>query len=523
MTSDAAHTPAPQGRGRHAGRSNTWRPRLDKVPVGVARTSISAFASAFALILVGQASYAAAQTAQPVNGEVKKQQPAGGIDAVNPPRVEKGIPLITISGDVSLRNYNNVNNFNHPQDQFVFAGGGHVIARTAEFAGFSGALGVYASQSLNIVGNDGRFFNIELTGPTGNQTSVREGYLQYRSDKFVVRGGRQLLQTPFASQDYYTFHPRAFEGLAASYNVIGGGKEDLASGAMTLDDRSSALSVMAVRMYQYANRFAPGFTSGSEVSGDRSTDGFYAFGIRGARSAGLLNLTAQAWYYDFMDYARMFHARISARANVGTNGEAILEAQGLREWSSGGGRRAILDLTGGTASSVDARLYAGKAGYRLGKVTLSAIGTYSPERRGAFRNGGVLEPYSSVPYTLYSDTLMKGMGELGPGYSYGANIAFDLLDKRFSSYFTAVRYKARYGFGLDIFSYGGPLGFSAATPIPNQQSYALESISVLKLDSVQKGLSVSYVFGLFDSENRQGYPHYENPFLINRFLIKFAF
>lgn len=486
-------------------------------------SAFTQIASLLALSLyAGHCDDAVAQTADPIKEEQRNEGVALGEQAANEPPAEP-TQLLTFSGEIGVTRFYYRNYFHSSQESRDIALGGNVIVHTAQLAGFSAGAGLYFGQTLGLYDRRSPGYNTELASADGNRTTLRQGYLQFQSERLLVRAGRQLIQTPFATQDYFTFHPRAFNGFAARYDVIGKSGPATDVSAMSLDTSTAKLSVMVTRMYDYAGRFADGFTKGSEVSAGHETRGFWAAGVRYNGQIGPSKLVAQAWYYDYIDYARLAYGHVAWRSPAGQDREFIAAFQAVRQWNSSGNGRELAIITNGNATSVDAQIYGASIGARSGGTTFSLIGNYAPRKRGAFRNGALLQPYTMIPYTLLTDTLQTGVAEGGPGYAYGANVTFKALQGRFSSSISAVRYKARYGFGKDYYTYKGPLGFGGTEAIPNQKSWAVDAINNLDLSKTLKGLSASYVLGIAHTENRPGYPHYDNPFVISRFYIKWAF
>lgn len=466
---------------------------------------------------------AAAQTADPIKESARTEELSLGETAPREKVAASAEPIIKISGEIGLTNFDYRQYFHTPQDSHDLAIGGNLIAHTASLAGFSAGAGVYVGQTLGLQDRSSPSYNPELASPDGNRTSLRQAYVQYQSGRLLVRAGRQLVQTPFATQDYFTFHPRAFSGFAARYDLLGDTGKGVEVGAMSLDTSPARLSVMAIRMYDFAGRFVDGFTSGSEVSGGRPTRGFAALGMRYNGGIGTTKLVAQSWYYDFIDYARLAYGHVAVRAPIATDREFVAAVQAFRQWNSSGNGRSLADATDGVVRSVDAQIYGASAGSRVGNVTVSAIGNYAPAAPGAFRNGGALQPYTMIPYTLFSDTLQTGVAELGPGYGYGINVTLKAFKGKFSSSLSAVRYKARYGFGKDVYTYRGPLGFGGLEATPNQHSWALDAINILDMSNIAKGLSSSYVLGIAHTDNGTTLRRYDNPFVISRFYLKWAF
>ena len=435
----------------------------------------------------------------------------------------------TFQGMIGAIHFDYANSGHSPKSTHSFAIGGHLIAHTGSFDGFSVGLGGYTAQSLGLYSKnnagDRSHYDSELTGSHYGIQSFRQAYLQYQTPKVEIRFGRQLIQTPYANQDYYTFNPRAFMGVAGVVNVLGNGSNKVDAGALSLDGNPAAFSIFMTRMFDYESRYSSSFTAANRYSGTKPANGFIAIGARYHGSIGSTQLTAQAWYYDFYQYAQMVYGQVNFVQPL-SNGQAIFGAvQALTEGNSAGNAANIQAFTGNNASSINAHIYGAKLGYSFGDGSIALVGNYVPTEYNSFHHGGLLHPYNDLTGTSFTDTMQTGLSNLGPGYAYGVTTHYDFLNKKLKVGVAYIRYLARYGFGGDAanYTYTGAYGFSSSSYVPNQQLWALDANASYDLSSVLKGLSVAEDTDIAEAENRSGYTHYNNPYFSSRFYLEYNF
>lgn len=431
----------------------------------------------------------------------------------------------TFQGMVGIINFNYLNASHNNNDTHSFALGGHLIAHTGSFEGFSVGVGGYTAQSLGIYNKKHlAHYDSELTGQYFGIQSVRQAYLQFQTPKVEIRAGRQLIQTPYANQDYYTFNPRAFMGVAGVVNVLGDGSDKVDAGALSLDDDPAAFSIFATRMINYNSRYSSSFTAANRYSGSLPTNGFIAFGGRYHGDIGSTQLTAQAWYYDFYQYAQLVYGQIDLVQPMGRHQTIFGSIQALSEGNSAGNASRIMAFTDNNANSVNAHVYGAKLGFSTGNVTLALVGDFSPIDYGSFRHGGMVHPYNDLTGTTFTDTMQTGISDFGPGYAYGITSSFAFLQNKLKVGLSYIRYLVRYGYGGSVYSYTGDYGFPTGQYIPNQQLWALDANASYDLSSVLKGLSVAEDTDIADAQNRAGYAaNYQNPYFSSRFYLKYRF
>ena len=99
--------------------------------------------------------------------------------------------------------------------------GGQLKFETAKFYGFDFGVAFYTSHAINELSGDKDEdeFNYELGSENGHYDLLAEAYLDYSYADFKIRGGRQLIDTPYADSDDIRMTPNTFEGVVATYGI----------------------------------------------------------------------------------------------------------------------------------------------------------------------------------------------------------------------------------------------------------------------------------------------------------------
>ncbi|WP_298284633.1 hypothetical protein [Acidocella sp.] len=438
---------------------------------------------------------------------------AGGAHAQS---LQEALKQTTISGELGATDFAYANAGHSGNTSNGFGVGGDIIVHTGAFQGFSVGLGGYTGQSLGLYSKNPNHDDTELTGRTHGLQSMREAYLQYENGWLELRGGRQMINTPYADQDLYTFSPRAYTGVAGVIDILGHNGSDSDSAPMSLNASTAELAVMGARMFNYDSRYSSSFTNGNRYL--THSNGFITFGARYQNSFDAINVSLQGWYYDFYGLAQMVYGQADFATPVGYNRTLFASAQMAAEGNSGAGNTAY--------GNVDAHIYGGKLGMSFGADQISLIGDYSPQAYNSFHHGGVIHPYNDNSGVTFTDTMQVGIPDLGPGYAYGITGTIMAFNDKLKINPTYVEYNADYGFGGNTFSYGGAYGFPAGeTPIRNEKIHVVDCGFNYDLASLLKGLSVTWNTDAAFAQNNsaQTQQHYDNPYFSSRFYLKYDF
>lgn len=444
-----------------------------------------------------------------------------------------------VEGHLRLYNYTRWNDERTGVDNNALALGGDLRLQTGSLHGFSLGFGYYSANNIPIPDET---VNEVLVGTHNNLNTLSEGYLQYQGHHILARGGRQLINTPWAREDMFTMIPRAFTGISAmamplmwfrekSSEETGASdherylypksvwekyEEKLTAQPMDLTTTESLerpptkqfphLTLFGARMWRYQSRFKSYFTDGNRYVKE-GTDGFVTFGAIFSERFGEDTLTAQGWFYDFYDFALLGYMESHYDWQLNSALKAVFALQFVIQGNSG-------DQVLGP---VDAQVYGATAGFKFPKGSAYLVGNYSPVNYDSFRHGGMVHPYNDLSGTLYTDTMNDGISDIGPGYAYGVKFKYDLFEKSLSFYANYVRYLARYGFGGAAYPTDGPYGFPQGEPVRNQNQWAYGFGLDYRFSGKLEGLRI------FDYIGVQDYQNSPRPFTDNRFGIVYAF
>ncbi|WP_414040485.1 hypothetical protein ACJU26_15445 [Acidithiobacillus sp. M4-SHS-6] len=439
--------------------------------------------------------------------------------------LERDLGGTKISGMIGLINFSYLNHAHTTQDTHSFALGGHLYLHSPSFYGLSlGVGGDFATWTDFYQHEDP-----ELTGPYPSHgiAILRLGYLQYHHGPVVIRGGREFINTPYANMDYYTFNPRAFTGVAAVWDILGHPKGETwaGNGPLTLSGSPATVSLFFAREFAYASRFSPTFTRGNRYTNGAHTNGFYTIGLRFRHQLWQgSHVAAQLWDYNFYGFANMFYGQANLFAGIGPHLGVIGGFQMISEGNSGTGTNFLQDFL--RSHSVDAHLYGVRLGVQFGreKDSVALVGNYNPVNYDSFRHGGLIHPYNDLTGTLYTTTMQTGLSDMGPGYAYGIASNFGFLNHRLLLNASFIRYVAKYGYGGSTYTYGGAYGFPAGVKaVPNQKMWSMDVGFSYNLSQFVRGLTVADYTDISVTQNRTGYPQYQNPYFSNRFYLKYHF
>jgi hypothetical protein len=437
-------------------------------------------------------------------------------------RVGRAIAASQIHGHLRLYDYGRLNDEGTAADNNALAVGGDILLDTGSVAGFAAGLGFYTANNIPT----GLAVNEVLVGPQHHLHALAEAFLQYRRGSFSIRGGRQLIDTPWARQDMFTMLPRAFSGFAASIDPLpllgvvppkGAGAARRSghrvnpSGAEHLHPAGAAehrphLSLFAARMFRYESRFDDRFTSGNRYT-TSPTNGFVTVGARYHQTISKGQVRAEAWYYDFYDFARLGYLEARYTAPGPSSVTPLVAGQLVSESGSGADR----------LGAVHARIYGALVGLAFAGGHVTLVGNYSPERFGTFRHGGLVHPYNDLSGTLFTDTMNNGIADVGPGYAYGVKTAYG-VSRNLTLSAAVVRYRVRYGFGGAAYPVDGPYGFPRGEPVRNQEQWAVDAGVVYHFTGALEALTIEDHVGVRDFE---GSPH--GAFIDNRLACIYAF
>lgn len=370
-----------------------------------------------------------------------------------------------ISGHFRLYDFRRFHNGNKPypapqtpQDQqdksFDGKGdaiGGDFTLRTGAMYGFSAGFALYTQHRLVK-------YDDPIVGLGDDLNQITEGYLQYQQYGLRVRGGRQLINTPFANGDMFTMLPRSFYGVSGTLSLF----NNFANPGPGMEKNSNyeiseympfaySASSSAPDAKLYMGRFTRSLSRFSDQWSSENPFGYPAGRQPGIFTTGLQyqqqlpsgGLLGQAWYYNFFNIAEMGYAE------AGYEFPALID-YGVRPFAR---IQYLHEADSGTAAlgSINATIYGAKIGLKASNWSVSLLYEHSPTHKGAWRNGAFVHPYTDLSGVLYDDTMNAGIEDFGPGTSYGIRISGHPTPN-LKLYTRYVHYKADYGINGDYYS-----------------------------------------------------------------------
>ncbi|WP_353215601.1 hypothetical protein [Salinisphaera hydrothermalis] len=404
--------------------------------------------------------------------------------------------------------------------------GAQVGIKTGRIYGFSsGAEFVY---ERGLYGNNSARtkLNCNLAGegcaPSGHTVAnLTQFYLQFNAYGFQLRGGRQLINTPLAGADQFTFLPRAFQGVSAVWRPLdtmnrmslsGTGSAQASGNGPQVNKPSPDLNAN-FETDQYLPFFGPGASSmtqpewqvfGAKItkreprgSADRFLDanryftdvnGFWSLGTsyRNVLSNGS-QVVGQYYHYRFQQTESADYGEIGYMApTIGSGAMAwapYARAQVVAAYDADKNR---------IPQGINSQIYGLKLGVQSGEVGFSIFGNFSPEHNGSFNHGQLLHPYTDLSGVIYTDTMNDGIQEMGPGWAAGARIDFTPTDN-LAMYARYVQYEAKYGHYHDFYFNGGGNNLISDGRDGNPSSFTGNEVRNQKSEGI--GIGITYDLG----------------------------
>jgi hypothetical protein len=332
-----------------------------------------------------------------------------------------------------IRQYDFIRDYSNPtiSNQDAFSLGGSLGVLTAPvLTGFQLGATYYTAQSFGI--NSNKPSEVDETLPGHALSNLGQAFLQYSGQyegaKYLIRGGDQIVNTPWVNDADTRMVPATYQGAYGTFSP------------------TSSLEITGLRLIAYKSRTVNPFTqtnlynpsNGGTLTqlGNTTNPGVAAGGIHYKPEA----IDTQLWYYQFYDFAKLFYTDFSYTFRKKETVRPIVGVQFLREWSDG---NLLQQVAGGVAHAMD---YGAMAGLDIGdNFNVTAGYDDIPSYSGAFKNGDIVSPYT-VGYTsdpLYTTSMIAGLIEKAIGhamkgaatyYAFDHHLRFILSD---AEYYTA--------------------------------------------------------------------------------------
>jgi hypothetical protein len=209
-----------------------------------------------------------------------------------------------ISGQVRAAYINQDNALD--ADTYATSIGGILKYETATWNDIKLGIAGYTSQKIDFATGNNESANNDFFGNNAKSyIYLGEAYIDYSTDDFALRVGRQQIDTPFAQTDDIRMLPNTFEAAFATYKVA---------------DEVTLLG-------GYLKRFA-GYDSGNDISEFKKLDGVDSNGalVLGVVNESVENLAVQGWYYGINNVTNILYT--DATYSVALNESMGLEFAG---------------------------------------------------------------------------------------------------------------------------------------------------------------------------------------------------
>jgi hypothetical protein len=313
----------------------------------------------------------------------------------------------------------------------AFSGAALINLQSGSFGGgFSLGASFLTANSFGTQSDNPTKVDSTLMGLMGRGESVSalgQAYVQYQNQLMQVRAGYQYLNTPWEGQSDSRVLPASYNAVSALFKPARG------------------WDVYALRSFEWKSRTSDGYYADNlyypaTYNGDAmygglgglpatapQANGAWALGT----SYGAAGFKGQAWYYDFLHFARMGYLEGSYTLKTGTGFDPFVGAQYVDE--SGGAENFLVSnsaaLFGVSGTSVKSRVWGVTGGVIIpnGRIDLG----YNKVGReaGAVGGGAIISPYTAAYATdpLYTTSMIRGLVEMGPGHAWKAKGTYNLL------------------------------------------------------------------------------------------------
>lgn len=331
----------------------------------------------------------------------------------------------TFNGDI--RSYYFTRDYTNPKtiDQSAYSLGGNLRVLTGKFlGGFQIGAALYTAQPLGLNSDNPK--QVDKTLPGDSVTALGQAYLQYQRSDFLIRAGDQLINTPWLNAADSRMIPATYRGFYGTWTP------------------KPEWTLTALRIYEFKSRVADDFSATNAYNpqnlgyntpgvGDTTTSGAQALGAMYKASS----FTAQAWGYEFFQYARLLYTDFEYLYKNKTSVSPLIGMQFLTE--GGDGSNILAQVSTGAANST---AYGAVIGAEIprGRITFG-YNRIIPVT-GAFNNGDVVSPYTFTSDPLYTTSMIAGLVDKTAGEAIKIAATLNFFEQRvkfttsFAQYYT---------------------------------------------------------------------------------------
>ncbi len=313
-------------------------------------------------------------------------------------------------------------------DASAFSGAALLNVRSGTFAnGFSLGASFLSANSFGTQSDTPAKIDSTLMGINDSVSALGQAYVQYQNAMMQLRAGYQYLNTPWMGQSDSRVLPASYNAVSAVFKPAQG------------------WDVYALRSFDWKSRTSGGYYSdnlyypstyagdamygglGGLPAGAHQSNGAWALGT----SYGTGGFKGQAWYYNFLNFARMGYLEGSYTLKTGSGFDPFVGAQYVDE--SGSGNNFLVSnhaaLFGVAGSTVKSRVWGVTTGVIIPHGRLDLGYNKVGSEAGAVGGGAIISPYTAAYATdpLYTTSMIRGLVEMGPGHAWKAKFTYNVL------------------------------------------------------------------------------------------------
>ena len=313
-------------------------------------------------------------------------------------------------------------------DASAFSGAALLNLRSGTFGdGFSLGASFLTANSFGVQSGNPATIDSTLMGLGNSVSALGQAYVQYENALMQVRAGYQYLNTPWLGQSDSRVMPASYNAVSAVFKP--------AKGWELYALRSFAWKSRTSGGYTNDNLYYPPTFNGDAMYGGlgglpataHASNGTWALGT----GYGADGFKGQAWYYDFLNFARMGYLEGGYTLKTGTGFDPFVGAQYVDE-TSGSNNFLVVNhaaLFGVPGSSVKSRVWGVTGGVIIPHGRIDLGYNKVAGETGAVGGGAIISPYTAAYATdpLYTTSMIRGLVEMGPGHAWKAKGTYNLL------------------------------------------------------------------------------------------------
>jgi hypothetical protein len=336
-----------------------------------------------------------------------------------------------VDGEFRLYNFNRDYETKGTPNASALSGAILLNAQTGTFGGgFSLGGSLISANSFGTQSDKIAKVDTTLMGPDNSVTALSQAYIQYKNDWLVAKGGYQYLNTPWLGMSDSRVLPSSYNAISADFKPATG------------------WDIYAIRQFEFKSRTSDDYNSdnlyyptafhGDTIYGGNgslpatapSAKGTWALGSTYAQGT----LKAQAWYYDFMNFAHMGYLDGSYVFKTGTFFDPVLGLQYLTE--TGGSDNTLVDthtkLFGVAGDRVKSNVWGADLGVVIPHGRFDMYYNKVSQENGAVGDGTIISPYTTNYATdpLYTTSMIRGLVETGPGHAWRGKATYNLFNDK---------------------------------------------------------------------------------------------